>query len=178
MRLFGAGKLELELDRGDVTIAESERDGGVGWGAERGAWEEDQFKDGHKTILLFYLCELIAGRRRVARPRGVSTVIMPEWVAEAILSACEKVYGFEVESWDDVFGRPLKRGRRLNAERRNLKIKYRVHHRVSELNRAGRGLGKKLFDEVAKEFGINGTLVSELYYEAQREGIFPRDEDL
>jgi hypothetical protein len=49
---------------------------------------------------------------------------------------------------------------------------------VRELNDAGRGLGKDLFDEVAKEFNINGTLVSNLYYDAEKGGIFPGPEDL
>jgi hypothetical protein len=141
MRIFGYGKLELELDRDELSHEELEAQACRAW-ADRGQY------DGNTGV----------GSR-------------------GICSACEKVYGFEVESWDEVFGRPLKKGGRLNAERRNLAIKYRVHRRVRELNEAGRGLGKNLFDEVGKEFGINGTLVSELYYEAEEGAIFPPPED-
>jgi hypothetical protein len=128
VRLFGPGLLELELDRGELTPEEYEKlDVDAFFENVYGRWEREQFEAGHKTILLFYLYKLICARKRAAPGRiEASTVAMPEWVAEAICSACEKVYGFEVESWDEVFGRTLKKGGRLSAERRNLKIKYRV----------------------------------------------------
>src|SRR5262249_41258085 len=107
LRLIGGDcDMEVELNRGHITEAEVDGDPGDG----RGRWERQQFENGHKEILLFFLHEILAGRKRGQPYEPFSTVTMPEWVADALTSACQKVYGYEAASWDEVFGRPLKKG--------------------------------------------------------------------
>ena len=94
---------------------------------------------------------------------------IPPWLATAFRQACHKVHMHEVKSWDDVFGPPLKKGKRLATERRNMKIAGPLFDMVQERHNAGAAIGKPLFDAVGAEFGIGGTVASELYYEVLKE---------
>lgn len=78
---------------------------------------------------------------------------------------------YEIKSWDEVFGRPLKKGKQLATERRNYNIGARLMYRVRERHRAGEKIDKGLFEAVGKEFDISGTTASELYYGPNREAI-------
>ena len=94
---------------------------------------------------------------------------IPDWLKDAFLKATRKVWCHEVSSWDDVFGKPLKKGKqRAAAQRRSAlgePVWQRVMHRYHE---AGEKLDKDLFQSVGEEFGIGGTLAAELYYEHER----------
>jgi len=81
------------------------------------------------------------------------------------------VLTYKVKSWDDVFGRPLEKGKRLKTERRNMEIASPIERRISDLHKAGKAIDKSLFAEVGKEFGVSGTIASELYYELMHESI-------
>jgi hypothetical protein len=48
---------------------------------------------------------------------------------------------------------------------------------VQELSESGRAIDKKLFEDVGKEFGVGGTVASDLYYDALR-AINIDDEDI
>jgi hypothetical protein len=94
---------------------------------------------------------------------------IPPWLATAFAQACHKVHMHEVKSWDDVFGRPLKKGKRLATEHRNMKIAGPLFNTIRGRHEAGAAINKELFNEVGAEFGVSGTVASELYYEVLRE---------
>jgi hypothetical protein len=153
------GDLEVEIERGELTYQETDQITTDNFfGDPDGRWERKQFEGGHKLILLFYLYELIERQKPI-----------PNWVREAFCSACKKVYGFEVESWDDVFGRRLKKGQQLPAQRKKLQIKRPLFIEVLDRNEAGEGIGKELFASVGKKFGVSATLAEEIYYEMLRQ---------
>jgi hypothetical protein len=96
-------------------------------------------------------------------------VLIPDWLAKAFGDAYHKVRCYEVKSWDDVFGRPLSKGKRLATERRNVQISSPLFHSVNDRHNAGQPIGKTLFSEVGKEFGVSATTAEEIYYDAVRE---------
>lgn len=115
----------------------------------------ERYEAGHKSELLYCLHYCV-----------VNGVPIPDWLKQAFERAYDDVHTYKVKSWDDVFGRPLKKGRQLKTERRKLEIAGPIWSRVHELHRAGRGrpIDKALFDRVGNEFGISGTVAAELYY--------------
>jgi hypothetical protein len=89
---------------------------------------------------------------------------VPFWLGQEFRRAYGAAWRHEVKSWDDVFGPPLKKGKRPATERRNKMIAWQIIFRVQELHKAGKAIDKSLFDFVGKEFGIGGTTASDLYY--------------
>ena len=99
---------------------------------------------------------------------------IPDWLKDAYLEATRRVWTHEVSSWEDVFGKPLKKGKQRAAAHRRSKLADPVWQRVMERREAGEKIDKNLFQSVGEEFGIKGTLAAELYYGAWRE---PEDEE-
>jgi hypothetical protein len=94
---------------------------------------------------------------------------IPHWLVFALNDAINKVKYLEVESWDDVLGRPIEKGKRLATARRNLEIAFDLYERVCERHKAGAAISKPLFEEVGAEFNISGTVASEIYYQVKKE---------
>ena len=89
---------------------------------------------------------------------------IPIWLLRAFNKAYEAVTASEFKSWDDVFGKPLPKGKQLKTERRNKEIVFELVYRVRELHDAGEPISKQLFEDVGAEFKISGTTASDLYY--------------
>jgi len=96
-------------------------------------------------------------------------VALPTWVREAIIAACLES---KPQSWDDVFGRPLAKGKSAAAKQRRNSIAMGVIGRVRELNSKGEPIGPALFRKVGKEFGASGGTVSNIYYDKQATARF------
>jgi hypothetical protein len=94
---------------------------------------------------------------------------VPDWAKKAFNAACWKGVRFEIKSWDDVFGRPLKKGQHQATERRNMQIARTIWERVCDRSGAGEGIGKKLFDSIGNEFGVSGTVAEQIYYGVLKE---------
>src|SRR4051812_31790816 len=86
----------------------------------------ERYKAGDQSVVVYGLHYCITNETPI-----------PEWLATAFDQACDKVRTLEVKSWDDVFGRPLKKGKRLATERRNLKIESELVDAVSDRHAAG-----------------------------------------
>ena len=103
----------------------------------------------------------------------VAGVPTPPWLEEAFTDAYRGVFQFKIKSWDDVFGRPLNKSTRPARERRNRRIANDIYERVEERHKEltdkgrKRPIDKSLFEAVGKEFGVGGTVTSELYYEVK-----------
>jgi hypothetical protein len=118
----------------------------------------DRYEGGDKAYLPYCLDYCMTNNRPI-----------PPWLATAFRQACHKVRMHEVKSWDDVLGRPIKKGGRLATERRNMKIAWPLFHTIRDRHQAGAAINKELFNEVGVEFGISGTVASDLYYEFIKE---------
>ena len=95
---------------------------------------------------------------------------MPEWVQRAYIDRYRQIIHFEAASWDEVFGKPHRKGLRLADARRRRELRTPIFLRIREIRRAepDTAIGDGLFERVAEEFGIGKTLVNELWYEAER----------
>jgi len=125
----------------------------------------ERYEAGDKSELLYCLSHCI----RNAEP-------IPDWLKQAFESAYIDVVMRKFKSWDDVFGKPLKKGKRLETERRNMEIAFPIWHRIRKLHDAGRPIDKALFAKVGKEFGVSGTVAGELYYGLLHEFIESEDD--
>jgi hypothetical protein len=96
-------------------------------------------------------------------------VPIPDWLERILKEACYAAENHEIESWDEVFGKPLKKGQRQAVARRNAAIAHKIFQRVEELHATGKARDKKLFDTVGEEFVVGGTVVSEFYYKIREE---------
>ena len=89
---------------------------------------------------------------------------IPHWLVRALGTVVNAAVTHQVKSWDDMLGRPLKKGERLKQKRRHLEISYPLWQRVQEAKRQGKGIDRELFDSIGKEFGISGALAEKIYY--------------
>jgi hypothetical protein len=95
-------------------------------------------------------------------------VKLPAWARKAIVEA----YISLPKSWDDVFGRPVAKGRNVRAQRRRQKIAMHVIRRVRELHAQGESIGPALFRKVGKEFGVSAGTVRDINYDKDIVGTF------
>lgn len=112
---------------------------------------------------------------------------LPEWAARVFITGYDKVLNHLAASWDEAFGQPFPKGKHLAAARRNRMLRCAVWLKVKEITEQaspsgpGRPLLRRppidvnLFERVGREFGINRTLASELYYQAKKMFALPSD---
>jgi hypothetical protein len=89
---------------------------------------------------------------------------VPPWAQERFCNDVHKAACYEIKSWDEVFGRPLKKGKQLSAQRRRKQLGVKIFNRVNELAEAGEAVSKPLFERVGEEFGVSCTVTEEIYY--------------
>jgi hypothetical protein len=114
------------------------------------------YETGDKEELLYCLDYCISKRQPI-----------PAWLGQAFLAAYDKVRRHNAGSWDDVFGKPVEKGRHLAAARRKIKVLWPLFWRIRGRNATGEPL-EDLFREVGKEFGFSSTVAKELYYRADK----------
>jgi hypothetical protein len=110
------------------------------------------FESGDKSTLLWTIYACLEMRRPI-----------PEWLRVAFLNAYEARERFEIRSWDEVFGRPVPKGTHLKPNKREAELRLIIVEHVEALA-AKQKVNKELFKEVGKEWGINATRVSDIYY--------------
>jgi hypothetical protein len=95
---------------------------------------------------------------------------LPAWVANAYISAYDKVFTAREKSWDDVFGNPYPKGAHLNAIRKKRKLKFAVLIEVNDILKMNpdKSIDDSLFEQVGKKFNLGKTLTSEYYYSAKK----------
>jgi hypothetical protein len=118
------------------------------------------FEEGDKDRLLWFMNFCFVYRRPV-----------PTWATKAFRAAYLKGVRFEIASWDEVFGRPLKKGKQLAAERRKAAIAERVLElvlRARHEEKPKKPINKELFESIGKKLGVGGTVAAEIYYQAHK----------
>jgi hypothetical protein len=92
----------------------------------------------------------------------------PEWVKDAFDKAFTSAQLGEIESWDDVFGKPYPKRRHREAIKRRAR-KMEVWMQVKNAHDDGEKIGQELFRRIGRTygFGSEGT-VGGMYYEVER----------
>jgi hypothetical protein len=128
--------------------------------AEREQSAKKRLDQGDQGELLRFINWCFVQRREV-----------PAWARQKFDDAVNRVRGFEVKSWDDVFGRPLRKGQQLAANRRKgVETAARVWKCANARRRAGEPVDKATFAAIGRDLGIGGsTVVSEIYGTVLRE---------
>jgi len=116
---------------------------------------ERKFRDGDKTELLQVMNLCVSLR-----------MPFPGWVRIAFLTATSSL----PRSWDDVFGRPLPKGKNPNKERLWIRVQVPLYLRVQELHARGKPIDEDMFKVVGKELGISGGTANRIYYEGINHG--------
>lgn len=92
-------------------------------------------------------------------------VKIPDWLIAAFIDAYFRALDGSVRSWDEVFGRPHKKGMHPASIR---KFKTKSPAVWLEVNQAytheGRAIDEGLFEEVGRKYGLGKTLAAEYYY--------------
>ena len=96
---------------------------------------------------------------------------IPEWAQKALIKAVARANTYQIKSWDEVFGRPLEKGKQLAVERRKFGLMDQILERVQQRHEAGESIVKGLFETVGQEFGVSGTVASDIYYDAKNLAI-------
>lgn len=91
-------------------------------------------------------------------------VPIPHWLLRAWNNAYQAITASEFKSWDDVFGKPLRKGKRQTTARRDKEIALDLFRRVQELRAIKTPTDYALFKTVGAEFGIGATAAKNIYY--------------
>jgi hypothetical protein len=120
------------------------------------AWAKEQLAKGNKGALLWLLQTFLRNKE------------MPSpWLTEKFLEAIERVSSLEVTSWDDVFGRPLKKGQRADVIRRDNKKAMEVYKQVRARKAAGEAIDAEMFARIGERLNMSGSAVREIYYKSR-----------
>jgi hypothetical protein len=125
------------------------------WLTDQLAEAERAFEAGDRTQILHgvQLCTVFGLDRRK----------WPEWLDRAFNDAYETGFSGAIRSWDDVFGKPIAKGKH-KAERLRQRLTLFIVHHVEQLHAEGTPIEKGLFEEVGRKASISGTTASKLYY--------------
>jgi hypothetical protein len=78
-------------------------------------------------------------------------IAVPSWLSEAFLEAYYSV----PKAWNDVFDRPIPKGKGTEAARRHRKIRFKLYNSVEERHARGEAKDNELFAAVGRDFGIS-----------------------
>jgi hypothetical protein len=125
--------------------------------------DRERFEAGDKAALLWVIMICAQTNWR-----------MPEWAREAFYEIYWTAASGEIESWDDLFGKPWGPGQQRAAVT-NHKAPY-IWRRVRLLHtKEDAPIDNELFERVGKEFGVSRSVASRLYYGL--EGPFKKELD-
>jgi len=97
---------------------------------------------------------------------------IPEWLRIALLRAIKRAVLCEIDSWDEVLGPPVvtetlhpARGKTRLAMKRKQNLIFPICERIEQLTAEGKPVDRRLFEQVAAEFGIGRAHVERLFYD-------------
>src|SRR5262249_15284543 len=94
---------------------------------------------------------------------------MAQWVTNALRDNFDRARNGEIESWEDVFGKPWGRGQRRAAltRRRQVELWWQIR---TLREKEGVAINNELFERVGKDFGLSRSVASRFYYEVEKYG--------
>lgn len=113
---------------------------------------EKSFNDGNKLALMHAIREC-----------ANHELIMPTWVSNEYIKAFDTVNHFRAKSWDEVFGKPLRKNANLAALRKRDKYAVHIWNAVRASEQQGIAINDELFESIGKNFGLGLTLTKEFY---------------
>ena len=94
-------------------------------------------------------------------------VAMPRWAAAALAEQIHRARTYRVASWDDIFGKPLKKGQWVTAARKEWELMRSVPYEIWTLTKQ-KGLSlTEAYSAAAKSLRSNETTIKLIYYKAQ-----------
>ena len=121
-------------------------------------WQAKHAK-GDKAAVLegLYLCTL-------------NDLPMPRWLVYAFLAAYRAIRQYEARTWDEVFGKPHKKGTHLAAKRDEREKAIQIYQRVKQIKATnpGTAIDEALFERVGDEFGVGRSTANEYYYKVKK----------
>lgn len=91
---------------------------------------------------------------------------LPNWTADAYMSGYHAVTQRRAGSWDDVFGDPVPKGRRLSRLRQHRSLQPKVMGAIKailDIN-PSTPIDDQLFERVGDQLGVGKTLVKKIWY--------------
>jgi hypothetical protein len=120
-------------------------------------------EEGDGKLLLLLLERLIGENKPI-----------PRWLCAALHKVVGAVADGKVRSWNDVLGKPMRKGRHPWTEQRAVELMMPIWERVEEARaREARARDKRrdkgedikaIFEAVGKDLGVSGGGVSRSYY--------------
>jgi hypothetical protein len=111
---------------------------------------ERLFHNGDKHVLLSVIAQCVLLKLPV-----------PDWARSAFLDA----WVSQPKSWDDVFGRPLPKGKSSTIARKHDEKEDGI---VVDVGTAKAPIDEDLFKKVGKKYNISGATAKRIYYAADR----------
>ena len=124
----------MSTDKGERLVQSDGADAGPGFPDCR-----EDFEAGDKNALLW-----------VVMTCAQSNWKMPEWAREALYDIYWRGASAEIESWDEVFGKPWRRGQRRTAQ--TWAKQPDIWLRVRKLHKAGASINNELFERFFPAF--------------------------
>jgi hypothetical protein len=91
---------------------------------------------------------------------------IPDWAASIIDGADGYVISGELNSWNELFGKPRLQSRSVLRARH---LSHAVYYRIKDLQLRGTPINNDLFDRVGKELGIGARETVRKLYKAAKE---------
>ncbi len=119
--------------------------------------ERAKFEAGEKIALL--------GAIRICANHDMP---LPDWAASAFIRGYDNVLACRSDSWDEVFGRPYKKGAHLSRMRQAREKRGAVWLKVNAAVQRDEPINRELFESIGREIGVGKTRAEELYAQAKR----------
>jgi hypothetical protein len=92
---------------------------------------------------------------------------IPDWLIRALGQVVNAAWTYQIKSWDDILGKPVKKHGRLEEKRRRAEIEFPLWERVQEAKQRGEPVDRGLFELVGREFRVSGALAEKIYYKTR-----------
>lgn len=94
---------------------------------------------------------------------ALDDLVLPDWLAQAFLSAHRKVVHYQSKDWNGVFGPAHKKGTNLNAKRKRRELAPALLNRAIELaqHNPSTAIDNDFYEQLGKEFNIGKSLAQE-----------------
>ena len=100
-------------------------------------------------------------------------VALPRWAVAALAEQIHRARTYRVASWDDIFGKPLKKGQWVTAARKEWELMRSVPYEIWTLTKQ-KGLSlTEAYSAAAKSLRSNETTVRQIYSVYMRRSARP-----
>ncbi len=97
---------------------------------------------------------------------SLNSLPLPRWCEFGFLKAYRTIRHYKAKSWDQVFGKPHKKGKQLYAAAQQRGKGLKIYNRITGIKKKDPSIpiDNSLFEDVGEEFGCCRTLAADYYY--------------